>query len=243
MDVFECIETRRSVRKYGTGGIPLDKVVQILDAGTDAPSAGNVQPWEFIVITDEKVKDEIYNVSLSQEHIKKAPVLIAVLANRKKASLRYGKRGRDFYCIQDTAACVQNMLLAAHALGIGACWVGAFDDIRLSAALGITDDEIKPVAIITLGEPIPYETSQKPERVEMDKITWAERYGDRPRWILPYQRKHRFSYEPLGERAEKLVGDINAKVSEIGKPAEKQAETKDNPPAKRKFFDIFRKGT
>ncbi|OGI15802.1 hypothetical protein A3K63_00325 [Candidatus Micrarchaeota archaeon RBG_16_49_10] len=247
MDVFECIQGRRSVRAYGKESVPVEKIVQIIDAGLDAPSAGNTQPWEFIIVSDKKVKEEVYNVSLQQEHIKKASTLIVVLANKKRFSSKYGDRGRELYCIQDTAACTENMLLAAHALGLGACWVGAFDELRLKGVLGITDDDIKPVVILTIGETVPYEIPENPGRIAMDKITWAERYGEKPKWILPYQRKHRLSYEPLDQTLIKAKEKIDEKISQASeKEASKASETEKKgteKPKKKGFLDFFRKLT
>lgn len=254
MDVFECIETRRTVRNYGAGDIPLEKLVQILDAGTDAPSAGNTQPWEFIIVTEQEVKDKLCEVSLRQSQLKEAPLLIVVLANKKTYSLKYGDRGKNFYCIQDTAACVQNMLLATHALGLGACWIGAFDEGGVRTALNISDDDILPVAILTIGNVIPYSGSVKPQRIDIDKKVWAEKYGEKVKWILPPQRKQRFKLEPMDQHLGKLKEKMDTTVSEISektrKPDEKEdvkekkdIKDKEKKPIKKSFSDFFKKLT
>jgi nitroreductase len=240
MEVFECIETRRTIRDFDKGDIPLEKLVQILDAGTDAPSAGNTQPWEFIVVTEKNVKENLYNAALGQNHLKQAAVLIVVLANRNRSSLRHGKRGKELYSIQDTAACIQNMLLATHALGLGACWVGAFDESEASSVLGIQDSEIRPVAIIAIGNP-GYGEVKRPDRLELDKIVWAEKYGEKPKWILPPQRKHRFSYEPLDQQIGKAREKLDEKMTEMQEKGQDQTEVKEEKPKRRSFLDFFRR--
>jgi nitroreductase len=237
MDVFECIDTRRSVRKFAEGDIPLEKLVQILDAGTDAPSAGNTQPWEFIIVTEQGAKDKLYEAALRQEHVKKSSVLIAVLANMNRSALRYGKRGKELYCIQDTAACMQNMLLTVHALGLAGCWVGAFDEAAVKNILGIADEEIRVVAMLPIGNPISYEENPKPPRMELDKVAWAERYGQKPKWILGPQRRHRFEYEPLDTHLIKAKEKIDSKITEL----DKKLQPKKQEPFTIDFKKFFKK--
>lgn len=115
-----------------------------------APSAGNIQPWEFIVVRKPEVKRELSEAAGDQKFIEKAPVVIVVCANAVRSSKRYGSRGTDLYCIQDTAAATQNMMLAAHALGLASCWVGAFDEEEARKVLNIPVG-VRPVAIVPIG--------------------------------------------------------------------------------------------
>lgn len=122
-----------------------------MEAARWAPSAGNLQPWMFLVVRSSAVKEQLAAAAFNQRFVAQAPVVIAVVALAAVAA-PYGRRGRELYMIQDTAAAIQNMLLAAHALGLGTCWVGAFDDDAVANVLGLKEGE-RPVALIPVGEP------------------------------------------------------------------------------------------
>ena len=203
MEVFECIKSRRSVRKYERKDVPNELIGQIIFAGTQAPSCGNMQPWEFIVVRDEKTKNEISQVALRQEHIEDAPVLIVVCANPEKSGDRYDDRGRNLYCIQDTAAAIENMLLMANSLGLGTCWIGAFDEGRVKKILNIPE-RLRPVAILTLGFPVPYEKSGKKIRMPFENITWVDKYGEDFSWIEKYGEEWKYRIRPLEKHVKKL---------------------------------------
>ncbi len=150
--VMEALRTRRSVRAYLPNEIPDRTIAQIMTAGTWAPTAGNVQPWYFYVIRDDYLKEKLAAAALQQKFIAQAPVVILVCADLEKARSAYKKRGEDLYCIQDAAAAAQNMLLAAQAMDLGACWVGAFDERAVKELLGIMPSH-RPLAILTFGKP------------------------------------------------------------------------------------------
>jgi len=152
MDVFEAIQGRRSIRRFKSDRINEDDLKKILDAGRLAPSAGNCQPLELVVVKDERIKRELANAAFGQNFVAEAPVVIVVCANITRTSSRYGRRGTELYCIQDTAASTQNILLAAHSLGYGTCWVGAFDESAAARAIK-APSQVRPVAIIPVGKP------------------------------------------------------------------------------------------
>jgi len=152
MDVFEAIRGRRSIRAYTDEDVPDDVVLRLIDAARWAPSAGNIQPWEFVVVRNPETKRLLSAAALHQTFIAEAPVVIVVCAHEARSSWGYGERGRTLYCIQDTAAATQNLLLAAHALGLGACWVGAFREDEVRRILRIPA-EVRPVAIVPVGHP------------------------------------------------------------------------------------------
>lgn len=150
MDTLECIKTRRSVRKYKDKPVPWELVVNILDAGRLAPCAGNIQNWKFIIIREEDNRKKIADACLQQRWMEKAPVYIIIIAEPEKAQRFYGTRGERLYTIQNCAAAIENMLLAAHAQGLGACWVGAFDEEMIRRAVNLPEHVI-PHAVITVG--------------------------------------------------------------------------------------------
>lgn len=152
MDVFEAIKGRRSVRAYASREVSDETVERLIDAARWAPSAGNVQPWEFIIVRSSEIKRKLAAAALNQTFIEEAPVVIVVCADKQRSAQAYGSRGASLYCIQDTAAAIQNLHLAAYALGLGTCWVGAFREDQATEALGLPL-HIRPVAIIPVGYP------------------------------------------------------------------------------------------
>jgi len=176
MEVFECISTRRSIRQYLDIPIEWDKVGTILEAGRLAPNSGNIQDWNFIVVQDEDKRKAIAEASLRQHWMSKAPVYIIVCADLKKSERFYGIRGNRLYSIQNCAAAIENMLLTAHSLGLGACWVGAFDENVVSRVLNIPD-HARPQAIITIG--YSDENPKEPIRYPLTTVAFLEKYGNR----------------------------------------------------------------
>lgn len=152
MDVLEAIKGRRSIRAFQETDISQETVEKLIEAARWAPSAGNIQPWEFIIVRNPKTKRSLAEAALGQSFIEEAPVVIVVCADEERSARGYGTRGRTLYCIQDTAAAIQNIHLAAYALGLGTCWVGAFREDEARKILEIPEG-IRPVAIIPVGYP------------------------------------------------------------------------------------------
>jgi nitroreductase len=167
MDVLEAIKGRRSIRKFKSEPIKNEDLQKILDAGRFAPSAGNCQPSELVVLNEPSIKRRLAAAALEQTFIVDAPVVIVVCANIPRTSKRYGRRGQELYCLQDTAAATQNILLAAYSLGYGTCWIGAFDEGAVAGVIQVPSG-IKPVAIIPLGRPV--ENPSLPRRRPLDDI-------------------------------------------------------------------------
>ncbi|MBM4400911.1 MAG: nitroreductase family protein [Crenarchaeota archaeon] len=152
MELSEAIKGRRSVRAFKQQDMPEEAVEKLIDAARHAPSAGNIQPWEFVVVRNLEVKRKLAGAALNQAFVEEAPVVIVVCANEKRSSMGYGIRGKTLYCIQDTAAATQNMLLTAYSLGLGTCWIGAFSEDEAKRALNAPEG-MRPVAIIPVGYP------------------------------------------------------------------------------------------
>jgi nitroreductase len=152
LDVFEAIETRRSIRAFTNEEVSEEEVQKLIDAARQAPSAGNIQPWGFVIVRDAKIKHKLSMAALNQTFIKEAPVVIVVCADEARSSGGYGSRGASLYCLQDTAAAIQNMLLAACALGLATCWVGAFHEDVVAKVVN-TSMGVRPVAIVPVGHP------------------------------------------------------------------------------------------
>lgn len=152
MDVLKAVKGRRSIRAFKSDDVSPEIVEKLLNAASWAPSAGNIQPWEFIVVRKPEIKSALAEAALNQASIEEAPVVIVVCANESRSAQRYGDRGKTLYCLQDTAAATQNILLTAYSLGLGTCWIGAFTEEEARKILRIPEG-IRPVAIVPIGYP------------------------------------------------------------------------------------------
>jgi len=173
MDLFEAIMNRRSVRVFKSDPVSEELLNKILEAAQWAPSAGNCQARDFIIVRDHEMKKELCAAALHQYLIEEAPVNVVVCANEERSARRYENRGRGLYSLLDAAAAVQNMLLAVHALGLGACWIGAFQDEEVAKALNLPE-WLRPVAIIPVGYP-----AEKPlptPRIPLEALVHREQY-------------------------------------------------------------------
>ena len=173
MDVFEAIRGRRSIRAFTGDKVSDDTVKRLIDAARWAPSAGNIQPWDFVIVRDLVTKRRLSAAALDQTFIEEAPIVIVVCADKKRSGGRYGQRGVNLYCLQDTAAAVQNMLLAARALGLGACWIGAFREEEVERILK-TPKAVRTVAIVPVGHPA--EKPSAPQKRSIGDITHYESF-------------------------------------------------------------------
>lgn len=166
-DVIAAILERRCCRRFTEEKVPAATVGRLIDAARWAPSAGNIQPWQFYVVYNEQKKEELAKAALNQRFLADAPVVIVVCVQPEMSAARYRDRGRNMYVIQDSAAAVQNILLAAEGYGLAACWVGAFEEKGVIEALQMSPG-ILPVAIIPVG----YAAGQNrpPARRPVDEI-------------------------------------------------------------------------
>jgi 5,6-dimethylbenzimidazole synthase len=169
MDLMTAIKERRSCRSFSDEPVESDVIEKILDAATCAPSPLNAQPWSFVVITSSNKKNEIFAEAersreeaiqksdwawlgkYSVEFLLSAPTIIAVAGNPKKSGvdqfMEGGARAYEHAC----AAAVQNMMLTAHALGLGSVWFTLFDRNKLQGILDLGSDEV-PLALVCLGK-------------------------------------------------------------------------------------------
>lgn len=159
MDVLEAIKGRRSIRAFKNQDVPAEIMEGLIDAARLAPSAGNIQPWEFIIVRKPSIKRRLVEAALGQMFIEEAPVVIVVCADEERSSQGYGVRGKTLYCIQDAAAAIQNIHLTAYSLGLGTCWVGAFREEETREILKIPRG-MRPVAIIPIGYPAEVPTAR-----------------------------------------------------------------------------------
>lgn len=174
MDIFEAIRGRRSIRKYKSEPIPDELIEKILEAGRWAPTGGNIQPWKFIVVKDQKILNMVRKISPG--YLGVTPLAIVVCSDRQKAYTLGGKLGRDYLSIADCSMAVENMLLAAHALGLGSCPVKSFSHVALKEILDIPEG-IEPELIVIIG--YPDERPPPPPRLPLKEVSYLNRYGEK----------------------------------------------------------------
>ena len=161
MDALEAIRKRRSVRKYSGDPIPRQDLEQIVDAGRLAASGYNRQPWDFVVVTNRETIDQL---KVAAQWMEKAAAIIAVVIDPTSR-----------FWLEDGSAAVENMLIAATALGYGSCWVqGDAEPLegQLKTLLGVPDDR-RLLMLVPVGVPVEWPSKEKKSLNEV--IHW-ERY-------------------------------------------------------------------
>jgi len=154
MEFWQVLDSRYSVRSFDPAvDVPPETVERILAAAIRSPSAGNRQPWHFCVVRDPSLRRGLAAAAYGLDFVAQAPVAVVVCADAEQSAERYGQRGRELYCLQDTAAAAEHILLAAVALGLGGCWVGAFDEGQAARVLDLPRRR-RPVAILPIGKPL-----------------------------------------------------------------------------------------
>ncbi|MBU1974836.1 MAG: nitroreductase family protein [Nanoarchaeota archaeon] len=208
MDTLECIRTRRSIRKFLTKPIEYDKVLQIVEAGSLAPSSGNLQNWRFVVLTERDLIKSLPGHCLNQEYVD-APVVIVVCASDEQVEQHYGIRGTRLYSVQNCAAAIENMLLAAHALGLGACWIGAFDEEKIMELLNVSK-HARPQAIIAMGYPDDVPSTKRLRGLV--NVTYFNQYGLKVRSIADELRDYSDLLAKKAEDVKEVVDSGKKKI-------------------------------
>lgn len=163
MDAIEAILTRRSVRKYTAQPVSDELVRELLQAAMSAPSAGNQQDWQFVVVRSRQVLDDMGRIH-SHAPVRGAPLAILVCGDLQRES-------HKGFWTQDCAAATQNLLLAAHARGLGAVWCGCYP--REERAMGLRKllalpEHIVPLALVVIGYPA--EKKERQDRYDPAKV-------------------------------------------------------------------------
>jgi nitroreductase len=164
MDILETIMTRRSIRKFTGTPINTDQELTILKAAFQAPTAHNLQHWEYIVIRDIEVLNQISEYHPYAKMLENAGLAILVCGNTEKQK-------SIGFLVADCAAAIQNMLLAAHGVGLGAVWCGIYGADSLvenTKQLLNIPDNIVPVGLVAIGNKV--EEKEAKERFDSDKI-------------------------------------------------------------------------
>ena len=169
MNVIETIKTRRSIRKYKPQEIPEKDLKEILKSAQLAPSAGNKQPWRFVVVRDPETKTKLAEVARNQMWIADAGIVVVALAMDKDDPSVYAK-----WAEKDVMTAVEHMVLSAWSLGYGSCWIGAFKEDDVKEVLGIPE-KMSVINLLPIGIP-----DQKPDartRKPLNELFHAGIYG------------------------------------------------------------------
>jgi nitroreductase len=184
MEVLEAINTRRSIRKFLDQPVEPEKLQMVLEAARMAPSWSNLQCWRFVVVQDPAIRATLsdlsfvesffstygFNKNPAQKAIAAAPVVIVACADPAKS----GTMADRHYYLVDVGIATQNLMLAAHAVGLGTVFVGVFDEEKVRDLLGIPAD-IRVVGLFPLGYP---QEAKKtgPPRKPLDEIVFHEKW-------------------------------------------------------------------
>jgi len=164
MDAIKAILTRRSIRKYSGEAIPEELIIALLNAGMHAPTARNHQPWHFVVVDEREIIDKLSIAHPYAKMLKEASLAILVCGDKTIQE-------SDGYIIQDCSAATQNIMLAAHAHGLGSVWLGMYpreERMKEVSRLLEIPDHILPAALISIGYPA--EEKDAPVRYKTERI-------------------------------------------------------------------------
>lgn len=175
MEFSQVIKKRFMCRSYEDRDVPDEALERILDLAVRFPSAGHTQPQEFIVIRDRRTKLALREAALDQSYVSEAPVVIVVVSDTRRSKARYGERGVKFYSIIDGAFAAMLVMLSAINEGLGAAFVGAFDDDQVRSVLGLPQ-AVRPIGIISIGYCA--EKPQKLPRRSREEVIHYERWRE-----------------------------------------------------------------
>src|SRR5512136_262049 len=149
-EFLDFLKSRSSVRVYTGDPLTDEEIEYIVSCAGTAPSAGNLESWDVIIITDKEVQAALAEAAFDQVHVEEAGAIYAVCANYVRSMSRYGERG-ILYGLEDATIACTYMMLAAHAKKLQSCWTGAFDDDEVRNILSLPQ-HIRPVCLLAVGK-------------------------------------------------------------------------------------------
>lgn len=173
VEFLRFLATRRSVREYTGSELTEAEIRFILDCAASAPSAGNLEAWDVVVVTDPEIRQDLSLAAFDQPHVGEAAAVFVVCANYVRSMSRYGERG-ILYAVQDATIACTYMMLAAEAEKISSCWVGAMDEADVREILGLPA-HVRPVALLCTGKgraPPPVVTGRLPLEEHIHLECW-----------------------------------------------------------------------
>jgi nitroreductase len=170
LSVSETVRNRGTIRRYLDQPISQENLIKIMESARLSQSAANRQPWQFIIVTDASMKKNLSKASRNQESISTAAAVIVCLANPSEAA----KVGPFEGFLVDGSIAIENMALTSWELGIGSCWIGAYDEKTIKELMEIPEP-IRVISLLTLG--YPHEKPKVKNRKILTDILHYERYG------------------------------------------------------------------
>jgi nitroreductase len=223
LDALECIATRRSIRHFLDIPVDQETILTIIESGTCAPSSGNLQDWRFIMVDDKDLLKKISEYCLGQSCVHNAGFAVVVCSDPEQTERHYGLRGERLYTVQNCAAACQNMLLSAHALGLGGVWVGAFDENKIRFILSIPHN-IRPQAVLAFGYPAEAPGSKTIRDLAL--VAFFNSYGNKVKNINRLFRDYHVDWEKRIAQAHTAFERVKERALEAGKGLGEQAKAK-----------------
>lgn len=168
------VKRRGMIRAYKNDPVPEELIQRLLEYAVRAPSAGNLQPWEFIVVQDPAVRGQLATAAFEQTSVATAPVIIATCADIQRMGKKYGTRG-SFYSLVDTSFASLLILLGVVEQGLGACFVGAYDPVAVAKILGLPE-HVRPVGLITVGYPAEQPRKPHNKKIQLQKLVHRDKW-------------------------------------------------------------------
>lgn len=217
MEFDEVLRGRRSIRKFLDMAVEFDLLIEVIDAARQAPSAGNLQGVRYLIIHSRETKEKIAEYCFEQYWMTEAPFFIVVCTQLDKYEDYYGERGKLVYSHMDAAAAIQNLMLKAYDLGLGTCFVGAFDQEKIQELLKIPTDSMVE-AIIPIG--YPDEKPAQPPKEDLNNIIFFDTYGNKfqnqdaimKNYAIMREKKLK---EKMKKKEEKQIKNSKGKLKEI----------------------------
>jgi nitroreductase len=144
------LSTRCSVRDYNNEEIGDDEIAYLMDCAAMAPSAGNLEAWDVVLVRDTDRKEALSDAAGGQPQVMHAPAVFVVCANYVRSMSRYAERG-ILYAVQDATIACTYLMLAAHAIQLRSCWVGAFDEEEVKEILSLPP-HVRPITLLCIGK-------------------------------------------------------------------------------------------
>jgi len=166
MDVFEAISARRSIRSYKAEPIPGESIRRIMEAARLAPSAGNRQPWRFVVTRDPEIRRALSRAANNEDFVGQAPVVITVLGDPDMS---------ERWHLRDPMIATEHIALQAVEEGLGTCWVGAFDEAEVKRVLKVPE-KLRVVCLLPIGKPA--EAPAARPRKPLTELFFDDTYGN-----------------------------------------------------------------
>lgn len=173
MDFFALLKKRHSTRKFKPKEIDSRKTKKLLQAIGSAPSAGNLQSYKIVLVKEREKRRLVAEACFGQGFISTVPIVLVFFADTAKAAGQYGSRGINLYAVQDATIAAAYAQIAATALGLSSCWIGAFDEARIKKLFNASA-QLVPIAVIPIGfaaeKPILTSRRQAGELVTEDSL-------------------------------------------------------------------------